>query len=200
MGRKLRPLGEETPDQGNAPAALPEAPAEDADDDAGELDQAPEAEAQVGDDDDGAEAEPDIDPDTEPDIESDDEANSSTLPELSAEAKPDIPVDIPHAAGRDDILRAFKRNGSAASQPQPAPAQPANAQRAPSEPQPTRVWFAGSREPRRESTEFTNEAWEEFVAGFRYGTLKWNRARLGPEPGNSGCRAPRHILPSFGLT
>ena len=32
--------------------------------------------------------------------------------------------------------------------------------------------------------------WDEFVGGYRAGLIEWNTARLGPKPGEPGCRAP----------
>jgi hypothetical protein len=40
--------------------------------------------------------------------------------------------------------------------------------------------------------------WDEFVAGHRAGLIKWNRARLGPYPGEPGCRAPDKVLKDNG--
>ncbi len=45
----------------------------------------------------------------------------------------------------------------------------------------------------------SDEGWEELVAGFMAGMVNWSVGRLGPEPGQPNCRAPRHILRSFGL-
>jgi hypothetical protein len=36
--------------------------------------------------------------------------------------------------------------------------------------------------------------WDEFVGGYRAGLIEWNVARLGPRPGEPGCRAPADIL------
>jgi hypothetical protein len=36
--------------------------------------------------------------------------------------------------------------------------------------------------------------WDEFVGGYRAGLIQWNRARLGPCPGEPGCRAPAEVL------
>jgi hypothetical protein len=36
--------------------------------------------------------------------------------------------------------------------------------------------------------------WDEFVAGHRKGLIQWNTARLGPWPGEPGCRAPAEVL------
>jgi hypothetical protein len=36
--------------------------------------------------------------------------------------------------------------------------------------------------------------WDEFVGGYRAGLIKWNTARLGPKPGEPGCRAPAEVL------
>jgi hypothetical protein len=35
--------------------------------------------------------------------------------------------------------------------------------------------------------------WDEFVGGYRAGLIEWNTARLGPKPGEVGCRAPLAI-------
>ena len=78
---------------------------------------------------------------------------------------------------RDSILAAFARNRVP---PQPVP-QPRPPQRQ-AEPEP-----------------ISEEGWEEIIAGFMAGTVNWNVRRLGPEPGQPGCRAPRHILRSFRL-
>jgi hypothetical protein len=40
--------------------------------------------------------------------------------------------------------------------------------------------------------------WDEFVGGYRAGLIKWNTARLGPRPGEPGCRAPADILKEHG--
>jgi hypothetical protein len=42
-------------------------------------------------------------------------------------------------------------------------------------------------------------AWDEFVAGHRSGLIEWNRARLGPYPGEPGCRAPADVLSEHGF-
>jgi hypothetical protein len=40
--------------------------------------------------------------------------------------------------------------------------------------------------------------WDEFVGGYRAGLIKWNTARLGPKPGEPGCRAPAEVLREHG--
>jgi hypothetical protein len=90
---------------------------------------------------------------------------------------------------RDAIPAAFKGT----RQPeQPKPATPP-----PVAPQP-RPWFAGPQ-AREVEPEFSDEAWDEFCVGFRFNTLKWNVRRLGPEPGNPDCRAPKEVLRRNGL-
>lgn len=39
--------------------------------------------------------------------------------------------------------------------------------------------------------------WGELVAGYKAGAVQWDR-RLGPEPGQPGCRAPRDVLQGEG--
>jgi hypothetical protein len=41
--------------------------------------------------------------------------------------------------------------------------------------------------------------WDEFVGGYRAGLIEWNRARLGPKPGEPGCRAPAEVLREHGF-
>jgi hypothetical protein len=41
--------------------------------------------------------------------------------------------------------------------------------------------------------------WDDFVAGYREGLIEWNRARLGPCPGEPGCRAPTEVLREHGF-
>ena len=90
----------------------------------------------------------------------------------------------PVADDREQILAAFARNRTP-----PQPAKPPAPQPRPA------VRQAGPAEP-----EFSDAAWDEFCAGFRFGTLKWNTRRLGPGPFQPGCRAPKHILKRNGLT
>jgi hypothetical protein len=40
--------------------------------------------------------------------------------------------------------------------------------------------------------------WDEFVGGYRAGLIEWNTARLGPKPGEPGCRAPAEVLREHG--
>jgi hypothetical protein len=40
--------------------------------------------------------------------------------------------------------------------------------------------------------------WDEFVGGYRAGLIEWNAARLGPKPGEPGCRAPAEVLREHG--
>jgi hypothetical protein len=40
--------------------------------------------------------------------------------------------------------------------------------------------------------------WDELVEGHRTGLIQWNRARLGPCPGEPGCRAPTEVLREHG--
>ena len=40
--------------------------------------------------------------------------------------------------------------------------------------------------------------WHEFVGGYRAGHIQWNTARLGPEPGEPGCRASAEVLREHG--
>jgi hypothetical protein len=106
---------------------------------------------------------------------------------ILATSKPADQIDA-----RDTILRAFLRN-----RPQPPPApQPAP----PRSPQPAQPRPPERQAERRAQPEPISEAaWEEFVAGFMAGNINWNARRLGPEPGQPGCRAPQRILRSFGL-
>ena len=41
--------------------------------------------------------------------------------------------------------------------------------------------------------------WDEFVGGYRASLIEWNRARLGPKPGEPGCRAPAEVLREHGF-
>ena len=41
--------------------------------------------------------------------------------------------------------------------------------------------------------------WDEFVGGYRAGLIEWNTARLGPKPGEPGCRAPAEVLREHGF-
>jgi hypothetical protein len=41
--------------------------------------------------------------------------------------------------------------------------------------------------------------WDEFVGGYRAGLIQWNTARLGPKPGEPGCRAPAEVLREHGF-
>jgi hypothetical protein len=110
----------------------------------------------------------------------------STAPEAAAApADPAAQHDDrnPVADDREQILAAFARNRTP-----PQPAKPPAPQPRPA------VRQAGPAEP-----EFSDAAWDEFCAGFRFGTLKWNTRRLGPEPFQPGCRAPKHILKRNGL-
>jgi hypothetical protein len=36
--------------------------------------------------------------------------------------------------------------------------------------------------------------WDELVGGYRSGVIEWNTSRLGPAPGQRGCRAPAEVL------
>jgi len=47
------------------------------------------------------------------------------------------------------------------------------------------------RQAERHPEAIGREDWEELVAGFVAGNVKWNGKRLGAEPGQPGCRAPR---------
>jgi hypothetical protein len=89
------------------------------------------------------------------------------------------PTTADAAPTRESVLAAFARNRVP---PHPAP-QPV--------PQPP--------PPERQAEQISDEGWEELIAGFMAGMVNWNRRRLGPEPGQPGCRAPRHILRSFRL-
>jgi hypothetical protein len=90
----------------------------------------------------------------------------------------------PAVSGRESILRAFKR-----AVPEPAP-----------KPATERPWFAPGPPKEPPVTDgFVDESWEFFVEGFKTGALPWNTRRLGPRPGEPGCRAPRRVLRSFGL-
>jgi hypothetical protein len=102
----------------------------------------------------------------------------------AADAKP------PAEPTRASILAAFNRK-----EPLPERAAPPTMSPRPTPPQPRPTQRqAGPVEP-----EFSDAAWDEFCAGFRFGTLKWNTRRLGPEPFQPGCRAPKHILKRNGL-
>jgi hypothetical protein len=90
---------------------------------------------------------------------------------------------------RASIMAAFNRP----RQPQPAPPQHQPAQR-----QAERPWFAGERQAAPEP-EMSDEGWEELIAGFVAGNVVWNTRRLGPEPGNHGCRAPQSVLRRYRL-
>src|SRR5712672_2190961 len=112
-------------------------------------------------------------------------AQPDRLPEVeTVSVSPEEPDQMaPSEPTRDSILAAFARNRvppQPAPQPQPVP-QPRPPQRQ-AEPEP-----------------ISEEGWEEIIAGFMAGTVNWNVRRLGPEPGQPGCRAPRHILRSFRL-
>jgi hypothetical protein len=135
--------------------------------------------------------------------------NASTVPPAqsnghgSAEPVPDPPDDkapevaaapaAPAAVSREQILAAFNRSRVPPS-PQPAPPQPAPPQPRPAE----RPWFAGPEAQEREA-EFSEEAWEKLISGFVAGNVVWNTRRLGPEPGNHGCRAPQSVLRRYRL-
>ena len=111
--------------------------------------------------------------------------NSSTVPPAQPDRIPDgIPTTAYVAPTRESVLAAFARNRTP---PPPAP------QPRPAQPQP--------RPPERlaEPEPISDEGWEELIAGFMAGMVNWNVRRLGPEPGQPGCRAPRNILRSFGL-
>jgi hypothetical protein len=41
--------------------------------------------------------------------------------------------------------------------------------------------------------------WDEFVGGYRAGIIQWNTGRLGPKPGEPGCRAPAEVLREHGF-
>jgi len=103
----------------------------------------------------------------------------------ATEAPPVRHVGTPEPS-RDSILAAFARN-RVAPQPvqQPRPAE--------------RPWFAPGPEAQPQEAEFSDEAWEEFCVGFRFGTFDWNRHRLGPPPGERGCRCPAEILRRNGI-
>jgi hypothetical protein len=109
----------------------------------------------------------------------------SELPEAPEAAAP------PGVVGREQVLAAFKRNGTS---PQPAAPQPATPPPRPQE----RPWFAGERQATPEP-EMSDEGWEELIAGFVAGNVAWNTRRLGPEPGNHGCRAPQSVLRRYRL-
>jgi hypothetical protein len=104
-------------------------------------------------------------------------ANLDDRPALDppTEAPPAPYVDTPEPS-RESILAAFSRNR--------VPPAPPVLQPRPTEPEPERI---------------SDEGWEELIAGYVAGTVNWNTRRLGPEPGDPNCRAPRHILRSFGL-
>jgi hypothetical protein len=89
------------------------------------------------------------------------------------------------APTRESVLAAFARNR--------VPPQPVAPQPRPAQPQPR------PPERRTEPEPISDESWEELIAGFMAGMVNWNTRRLGPEPGQPGCRAPRNILRSFGL-
>jgi hypothetical protein len=88
---------------------------------------------------------------------------------------------------RDSILAAFARNR--------VPPQPVAPQPRPAQPQPR----PPERQAERQTEAISQEGWEELIAGYMAGMVNWNVRRLGPEPGQPGCRAPRNILKSFGL-
>ncbi len=104
----------------------------------------------------------------------------------TTEAPPAEHVRAPGEPSRESILAAFTRN-----RVPPQPVAP------PSAPQPRPPERPVER--RAESEPISDEGWEELIAGFMAGMVNWNRRRLGPEPGQPGCRAPRHILRSFRL-
>jgi hypothetical protein len=89
------------------------------------------------------------------------------------------------APTRESVLAAFARNR--------VPPQPVAPQPRPAQPQPR------PPERRTEPEPISDESWEELIAGFMAGMVNWNTRRLGPEPGQPGCKAPRNILRSFGL-
>jgi hypothetical protein len=107
---------------------------------------------------------------------------AQAVPSAHGNAMPDVETvsTCPGESTRESVLAAFARNRIP---PQPAP-QPRPPQRRaePAEPEP-----------------ISQEGWEELIAGFMAGNVNWNVRRLGPEPGQPGCRAPRHILRSFRL-
>jgi hypothetical protein len=96
------------------------------------------------------------------------------------------------AVGREQILAAFNRSRVP---PQPTPAPPATSQ--------LRTAHAPNATIRRQAApaehEMTDEGWEELIAGFVAGNVVWNTRRLGPEPGNHGCRAPQSVLRRYRL-
>jgi hypothetical protein len=102
---------------------------------------------------------------------------------MAAESPAAPPDDgAPVAAGREQVLAAFARNRTPPPLAAPQPAQ--------QHPQPER-----QPEPER----ISDDGWEEIIAGYKAGMVHWNVRRLGPEPGQPGCRAPRNVLRGFGL-
>ena len=96
-------------------------------------------------------------------------AMSPEVATAAPEAQPDD-----HGVTRENIIARFKRNRT--------PAQPATPQPRPAERQ---------AEPEGEVSE---EALDEFCAGFFVGNISWPRKLLGPAPGESGCRVPIAVL------
>jgi hypothetical protein len=92
----------------------------------------------------------------------------------------DLGIEAPDQPTRDSILAAFARNRVPPQPVEPPPRPP-------------------ERQAERQTEAISQEGWEELVAGYRAGVVNWNVRRLGPEPGQPGCRAPRDILRSFGL-
>jgi hypothetical protein len=98
----------------------------------------------------------------------------------TTEAPPAPHIGTPEPT-RDSILAAFARNRTPPqSAPQPVP-----------QPRPT--------ERQAVPEAISDDGWDELIAGFMAGTVNWSARRLGPPPGDRNCRAPRHILRSFGL-
>jgi hypothetical protein len=64
-------------------------------------------------------------------------------------------------------------------------------------PQPAQQHPQPERQP--EPERISDDGWEEIIAGYKAGMVHWNVRRLGPEPGQPGCRAPRNVLRGFGL-
>jgi len=112
------------------------------------------------------------------------DAMPANCPAIGAEPAA-VDAKPPAEPTRASILAAFAQDRTPPQPAKPPPPQPRPHRQTEPEPIIDDVW--------------DDDAWDEFCVGFRYGTLKWNRRRLGPEPLEPGCRVPKHVLKRNGL-